>query len=160
MPSASHAAPARSVGDLAKVVFPLERDAWHGYATESMWTEIESPGAYRLRNVPFYAMDLSLDDIVHAAYHGQELVFTGVAARAGHSTYRLFVQEGIASPSFRLHWRPLEVIGCSYEQTDRLLAVDVPQTAGIHDVYRLLEEGANAGVWDFQEGHCGHPLDA
>jgi hypothetical protein len=27
-------------------------------------------------------------------------------------------------------------------------------------VYELLEAGAAAGAWDFEEGHCGHPLHA
>lgn len=56
-------------------------------------------------------------------------------------------------------WKPVEALGCTYERaTKRLLAIEVPPTADIYAVYKLLEAGARAGVWSFQEGHCGHPL--
>lgn len=54
-------------------------------------------------------------------------------------------------------WSPLEALGCSYEEGP-VLAVDVPRCADIHAVYELLEAGASRNVWDFEEGHCGHPL--
>ena len=54
-------------------------------------------------------------------------------------------------------WAPLEDLGCTFEE-GTVLAVDVPPSANIYDVYRLLDAGASAGAWDFEEGHCGHPL--
>ena len=45
----------------------------------------------------------------------------------------------------------------SYEEGDAL-AVDVPPKADIYEVYSLLEAGEQNGVWEFDEGHCGHPL--
>ena len=158
MRDAKHDRPSRARGSLEKVVFPLEPDAWHGHATETMWAELVSPGLYRLRNLPFYARGVSVEDVVHAQFAGDALVFSSVAARGGHSTYRLFVDGGIESPEFRLWWKRLETLGCSFEQADRLLAVDVPPSADIYEVYRIFEQGEQAKVWDFQEGHCGHPV--
>jgi hypothetical protein len=123
-----------------------------------MWAELVSPGQYRLRNVPFYARGVSIEDVVHARFDGDALVFSSVAARGGHSTYRLFVDGGIESAEFRLWWKRLETLGCSFEQADRLLAVDVPPSADVHEVYRVFEQGEHAKVWDFQEGHFGHPV--
>jgi uncharacterized protein DUF4265 len=61
--------------------------------------------------------------------------------------------------AFRTAWERLQALGCTYEQaSSHLLLVDVPPHADIYAVYVLLEEGENAGVWDFEEGHCGHPL--
>jgi hypothetical protein len=145
-------------GSLEKVVFSLEPDSWHGHGTETMWAELVSPGQYRLRNVPFYARGVSVEDVVHARFEDDGLVFSSVAARSGHSTYRLFVKGGIESAEFRLWWRRLETLGCSFEQSDRLLAVDVAPQADIHEVYHVLEQGMHAEVWDFEEGHPGLPV--
>jgi hypothetical protein len=55
----------------------------------------------------------------------------------------------------------LQAAGCSFEGVEgRLLAVDVPPRANIHHVYHLLQHGEDDGVWEFEEGHCGHPLSA
>lgn len=155
---AAHEQPSKRVGELERIVFPLEAGAWHGFATETMWAETVSPGRYRLRNTPFYAQAVSFEDVVEARFSGAELQFEHAVERSGHSTYRLFVEAGITSPLFRLHWAPLETLGCSFEQGGNLLAVDVPREADIHVVYELLEAGARANAWDFEEGHCGHPL--
>lgn len=40
----------------------------------------------------------------------------------------------------------------------RLFAIDVPPEADIHGVYSMLEDGEREGAWDFEEGHCGHPM--
>ncbi len=79
---------------------------------------------------------------------------------SGHSTYQLFVSGGIdASAHFRSYAERLLGLGCTFERaTAQLAAVDVPPEANIHEVYGLLEAGEQAGVWDFQEGHCGHPV--
>ena len=154
-PEGSYEAP------LEKILVELEKDAWHGYATESLWVEKVGRNRYRLRNVPFYADGLSIEDIVVATDGPAKRVVSEVAERGGHSTYRLFLQSGIdtESDAFREHWEPIENLGCTYERaTGRLLAVDVRPRADICEVYRLLERGADVGVWDFEEGHCGHPL--
>ena len=36
------------------------------------------------------------------------------------------------------------------------VAVDVPPHADIYAFYEALQEGENAGQWEFEEGHCGH----
>src|SRR3989442_7630440 len=105
MRDAKHDRPSRVLGSLEKVVFPLEAEAWHDHATVTMWAEVVSPGQYRLRNVPFYARGVSVEDVVHAQVAGDARVFSSVSARGGHSTYRLFVDRGIESAEFRLWWK-------------------------------------------------------
>ena len=39
-----------------------------------------------------------------------------------------------------------------------LLAVDIPPNVDIHKAYELLDYGEQAGIWGFEEGHCGHPI--
>ena len=155
--SSSHEKPTRAKGDMVKVVIPLEQ-GWHGFGSESVWAEEVAPGTYRLLNVPFYAKGLGLDDIIIAQHEEGELVFQKASQRSGHSTYRVFTEKGVENPTFRLRWRRLESLGVSYEQAGSLLAVDVPPSSDIHEIYRNLEEGAAEGVWDFDEGYCGHAL--
>jgi hypothetical protein len=140
---------------LKKIVANLDPDAWHGHATETMWAERVDEARYKLRSVPFYARGLSVEDIVRTEKHDSVDVIIGVIIHGGHSTYRIFLGEGIApeSDTFSQYWEPLATVGCTFERaTKRLLAVDIPPFADIHHVYAALEEGEAAGIWDFEEG--------
>jgi hypothetical protein len=142
---------------LVKVVFKLDASEWHQSATETLWAESVGGNCYRLKNVPFFAFEVSNQDVVFAEERERELHFKSVSSRGGHSTYRLRLLEKRTSERFAESWAPLQNLGCSYEEGE-VLAVDVPPTADIYAVYSLLEAGENAKVWEFEEGHCGHPL--
>lgn len=147
---------------LLKVAVELEPGAWHGHALERLWAEGVGDGRYRLRNTPFYAKGLSFEDIVFAeARDNGHLVVSGVSLYGGHSTYRIVPKASLESAAFKSAWSPLQAAGCSFEGVEgRLLAIDVPPHANIHHVYDLLQRAEDAGVWEFEEGHCGHPVDA
>jgi hypothetical protein len=125
-----------------------------------MWAQKVSDNRYRLRNSPYFARGVSFEDVVFAELDPQEeLIFTGVSLRSGHSTYRIILKVELDSLQFREHWAPLEKDGCTFEGArEKLLAVDVPPRADIYGVYALLQRGENAGAWEFEEGHCGQPL--
>ena len=80
--------------------------------------------------------------------------------RGGHLTSRLLRDSEVSEAEpFLSPWRPLQALGCSYEQANATrYAVDVPPHVDIHAAYRLLEEGESKGIWSFEEGHCGHPV--
>lgn len=141
---------------LVRVLFLLEPDSWHGSATERLWAEPAGGDRYRLRNSPFFAFDVSVGDIVFGREEDGQIVFAGVSLRGGHSTYRIKIRPD-SSSRYLHYWLPLQQLGCSYEQGE-VLAVDVPPYTDIHEVYKLLEAGEAANVWDFEEGHCGHDL--
>ena len=85
----------------------------------------------------------------------QTPVVAEVVARGGHSTYRVVGD----ADRFARRWPTLSAHGCTFERANAtLVAIDVPPEAAIHDVYRALEAGERAGDWDFEEGHCGHPV--
>lgn len=142
----------------AKIRFELESEAWHGSATETLWAEQVGRGRYRLRNSPFFAFGVSAEDVVFAGEEdeGGAHPFVGVSLRGGHSTYRI-MRLADDERLIKEYWQPLEDLGCTYEE-GRVLAVDVPPTTDIYDVYPLLEAGEAQGAWHFEEGHCGHPL--
>jgi hypothetical protein len=145
---------------LVHIVFDLDAQAWHGNATERLWAEPVGKERFRLRNSPFFAFGVSNEDIVFGEVRDGQVYFAGVSIRNGHSTYRLKLPgRDRQAPAFERAWAPLGALGCSYEEGP-VLAVDVLASADIYAVYELLEAGAAAGAWDFEEGHCGHPLHA
>jgi hypothetical protein len=151
----------RSREQLVKVAINLPASDWYTHALETMWAEPLAGDHYRLQNVPFYAYGLSFDDVVNAREIGDQLFVQDIVERGGHSTYRVFLSRDVNRDGGRFleSWRPLLEIGVTYEQAnDRLLAIDVPDSTDIYRAYELLQRGEEAGVWDFEEAHCGHPL--
>jgi hypothetical protein len=128
---------------------------WHGSVTETLSAEPVGPAQYRLDNVPFFAFNVSLRDVVVARQDGDALVFVEVILRGGHSTYRI---KPTGDPSdVEKHWQVLGSLGCTYEAGPRgLRAVDVPPAVNIFEAYAALETGEKARAWEFEEGHCGH----
>lgn len=109
----------------------------------------------------FAAYGLSNEDVVITAERASNIVFQQVCLRSGHSTYRVFLADKIklGSRHFKLAWKRLEELGCTYEQASaRLLAIDVPPGTDIYKVYSALEEGEALEIWDFEEAHYGHAL--
>jgi Domain of unknown function (DUF4265) len=79
--------------------------------------------------------------------------------RRSRSSSSRAAKEAATSSAFRKPWAQLSALGCTYEGADdKLLSIDVPPHADIDEVYALLEAGEESGTWDFEEGHCGHPL--
>lgn len=151
----------KSRNEFVKVAINLPASDWHSHALEMIWAEPLGGDRYRLQNVPFYAYGLSFDDVVSARQIGGQLFVQDVVERGGHSTYRVFLSQAVKREGglFQETWVPLQEIGVTYEQAnDRLLAIDVPDSTDIYRAYELLQRGEEAGVWDFEEAHCGHPV--
>lgn len=146
---------------LVKVSLPLDPSEWHGNASETVWAAPITSASYRIDNTPFYFFGLSYGDIVLAApdVSGQ-LIYQAVCAHSGHSTYRLMLNK--AHPErFERAWKALEALGCRGERgPGRIFAVDIPAQVDVYAVYSLFEAGECARIWDFEEGHCGHPIQA
>ena len=140
-----------------KVVFDVPEKDGSVLRTESPWAEPINEGRYRLRNVPFLVFGFSEQDVITAEEDDGILRATGVAARSGHSTYRLVLPEDTNEEKFLRDWVRLEELGCTYERASRrFVAIDVPPQADIYAVYEALQEGEQTSAWEFEEGHCGH----
>jgi len=146
-------------GSQRKVAFVLDSEEWHGYGTETVWAEAVASDRYRLRNTPFFAKGVSVEDVVHVRERDDTLFFDAVSLSSGHSTYRVMVDDAAEPGVLEEYWSPLQALGCTYESAEMnvlLLAVDVPPGVDIYAAYALLEKGEADGVWHFEEGHCGH----
>lgn len=151
----------KNISKLTKVWFNLDPD-WHCNSTETLWAEHLSRSEYRLKNSPFLKKGVSYGDIVTANLVNGILVFDRVLRKSGNSTYRLLVDEKKKPKPFECYWLPLKIIGCSYEESANfalpMLAVNVPSDTNIFTAFSLLEKGEKCGVWDFEEGDCGHKV--
>jgi len=144
---------------MAKIRIPLPAGAWHGVEAEWLWGKPMQDSIYALYNTPFYAFGVSYGDQVRVEKAGETLTMTGVVSRGGHSTYRVFAKNGQDDPPVQALMRELNELHCGIEgATKKLIAVDVLPEADIHKVYAALQRAASAGIIDFEEGHCGHPL--
>ena len=91
--------------------------------SETIWAQETHPGHFRLENSPFFAFNVSYQDVVLAKPVGAELVFVETIRRSGHSTYRL-IPVAERGARFDAAWRPLQQLGCTFEEgPDGLLAV-------------------------------------
>jgi hypothetical protein len=143
-------------GDLVKVTIDLKDDV---YGVETLWAAPFGGCRYRLRNVPFLAFGFSEDDVVNAAEDAGLLMVLDVAQPSGHSTYRVFLPQSTDEAAFAPLWEPLADLGCTYERANtRLIAIDVPPSTDVYAASEVLERGEQAKQWEFEEGHCGHPL--
>jgi hypothetical protein len=131
---------------------------WPHSGANGWWPGAVAERRYRLRNIPCNVFGVSEHDIVFADEVRGMMEFRGVSLRGGHSTYRLLKARGLDAAVFQRHWEGLKELGCSSEGDGaRLVAVDVPPHADMRAVHALLFAGADAGVWEWEEGHSSSP---
>jgi hypothetical protein len=138
-----------------KVAFPIENV--NGSTIENMHALPLGNQRYVLDNSPFYAFDISFCDEFFADGIDGEIVFSKIASRGGHSTYRIKIPIGKSHDYFLKYWDELEKLGCTFEGSSanlkRLYAIDVPPGVDVFSAYKVMEKYEGQGVWEFEEGH-------
>lgn len=143
------------MADRIKIVFDLDRGETP-YGTESVWAERISENRFRILNSPFFAFGISYEDEIEAEPYGKVFKFVRVVRRSGRSTYRIILQdqETIDGAEFRKRWDPFRKVGCTFESANpRYITVDIPRSANVGELYGLLEQGEEHGIWVFEEGY-------
>jgi hypothetical protein len=148
-------------GEMLKILVRVPPQDRQGVVAETMWGERVGADRFRLANTPFWVRDLSYRDVVFARVRRGLLTFTGVSLRGGHSTCWIVLRVARTDEAFVRRWAKLHEIGCTCEGDGRrTFAVDVPPGAPFEVVEGLLEDGADAGTWDYEVAHRGHPVVA
>jgi hypothetical protein len=151
-----------------KIAFELDPDDWHRTPVETLWAEAvveDGRPCFQMMNSPFCVRGISFLDFVGAmpTKHDGMYNFAAVLKRSGHSTFMLLIKpDDVRS---RPLWDQLERLGCSYESATEhlsigvrtLYSVDVPPTADLSEVFRILKHGEREEVWMYQEGHVYRP---
>lgn len=137
--------------------FRLEiEDDWPPASVESLWAVEQGDGTARLDNVPWFARGMACGDVVATASDEEGVQWAGeVVRRSENCTIRLIVLwdggSGAARQSVISAFRELGVFGEGIERFG-MVALDVPPTADLAKVQRLLNHGVTKEWWDMEEG--------
>lgn len=140
------------MNDRVKVFFELEPDE-DGYppcSCESLWAEKVGENSFKIDNIPFYARDVSLGDVVYAPPSSDGSVYKKHMERSENSTIRVILFDGQdTSPLFDM----LKKCGCEYEGgvPKDLIAVNIPPSADLNALLRYLNSEHRAGRLEYEE---------
>ncbi len=139
-----------------RIIVTLDPADEQGMDSEALWAERVSADTFRIRNSPFFAFDLSLDDVIRAEKVDGDWHFREVVNRSGHSTYRAYLLEdrNIGDDDVQQAIEPITTLGAEVENAnDRFFAIDIPPGKPIAAIYDLLEQTEATGLWEFEEAH-------
>jgi len=130
------------------------------FSHEGLWARPAGQGLWQIDNIPFYARNISNQDVVEVEQKEDgELRFVKVIRKGGHSTLRiLFRNQFLARvPEIRAS---LQKLGCSSEvsNTPKLISVDVKPDADYPGVRRLLNDLRNQEVLAYEDGCLQHQI--
>jgi hypothetical protein len=135
-----------------KMHFQLRPDAdgWPPVAVESVWVTALDDGCFAVGNIPVFAVEATLDDIVEAEWNGAELRYKATVRASGNSLLRVIYAKGSDPAGVR---GGLTALGCSTELDDRhgIVAVNVPPHVDLVSVQDFLARGAREDKWDYEE---------
>lgn len=135
-----------------KITFEVERDDG-SIDLESLWARKVWDG-YQIDSIPFYAVEIALDDVVEATADADgALRFSRLVRPSGHSTVRLWFQREADVQAVR---EMLRQLGCPSElDLSRLVAIDVPPETP-YDIVRVYLDGQEAArILEYEEGCLG-----
>lgn len=126
---------------------------------ETLWAEDLGNNIYRIDNSPFYAYNISYNDVVEAKENSNDdnrLYFLKVISSSGHSTYRVKIIENKIIDAKPL-LSELEIIGCTFEGVkNSLISIDIPPTTKLSEIIKILEHGKTKKIWFYEEAKCAH----
>ncbi|MGF6493559.1 hypothetical protein ABIE56_001742 [Luteibacter sp. 621] len=138
--------------DQAKVFFQIEQDedGYPGVGTESVWAlPDQDERLFTLDNIPFFAVDANLGDVVSVDERDGVLWFRQIVRASPRSLMRIVFFD--LAQKDRVD-RELTHLGCltEYWEDRKLLAVSVPNSLVGH-VERFLDMEAATGCLDYEE---------
>ena len=137
---------------LKKLFFRLEpdEDGYPPVSAESVWAEEQEPGRLVLDNIPFFATQATLGDVVDAVVEDGVLTYKTTVRHCGNSLIRIVCYKGTDPAEVR---RQIEVLGCSSELDSHhsLISVNIPTNIDLKVVQAFLRQGAVEDKWDYEE---------
>lgn len=137
-----------------KIVFELERDedGYPPFESEAVWAVALPTGNYRIDNIPFYAYDLALGDVVKATEDptNRLLRFDAIMEVSSNNTIRMAIPEPGRMKAVQDELRKM---GCESEVigVEGLISVNIPGERLVEAI-AFVEQGADADIWGWEEG--------
>ena len=142
--------------DHTKILFAYDGGVSEQPELESLWASPVSEG-FKIDNIPFYAREIALDDIVVAEKDGGGMLrYKKLIQSSGHSTIRLWFAKDREKDIVTVR-QSLRDLGCESEQSDlpRLVAVDIPPSVSYESVRTMLDGQEKLGVFEYEEACLG-----
>lgn len=142
----------------AKVVVELDVvDGWPPVSSERLWAFELGGDRYRIDNVPWFARDLAVGDVVRAVAPDAEShpVLREVLDRSDHLTLRLVVlRRGPLAGDLGRALERFKLPGVYAEGAEQfgMLALDVEASADLDVIAATLRAGVGDGSWEYDEG--------
>ena len=102
------------MGNKVKVNF-VYYDLEEELATESVWAEKEN-NYYRIKNIPFFAPNISYDDLISVEEDEDELFFDEIIKTSGNSTLQIIIYDKKNIDDIT---KIIESFNCGWEGPDR-----------------------------------------
>lgn len=139
-------------GKHRRIFFALEQDE-DGYppvGEESVWGREEGEGLFVIENIPFFAREATIGDVVKAEEDDGVLRYKATVRHSGNSLIRVLYYEGTDPKEAQ---EELERLGCETELLPdfRLIAVNVPPDVSLLAVQALLQRNSKEGKWGYEE---------
>jgi hypothetical protein len=130
-------------------VILVYKDLEGAIAEETIWVQSDGEN-YKIDNIPFYAPNLALNDIISVEDEHGTLYFDDLIRPSGHSTLQVifFVPEEIEQVL-----KVLERMGCKWEgmKDQPYFAIDVPPDTHYEKVKEFLDQKFKNEILDFKE---------
>lgn len=151
---------------IRKVHFKViqNEDGYPPFNSEGMWCIGIDAKRFRVDNIPFFVTGVSYNDVISVAEDmNGRLDFVKVVEEGGHSTLRVIINDECADQRptevrIRELAASLEELGCAtaISPPPEILAIDVPPSASITKVQKMLSDGESGGLWSYEEGTLAH----
>jgi hypothetical protein len=130
-----------------KVVL-VYKDLNNKIAEESVWVQPLRSGYFKIDNVPFYAYNISLNDIISVENENGVLYFDELIQSSGHSTIQI-----IFFKKSEIILKKLEELNCSWEGMQNIpyYALDIPLNVNYRIIKSLLDNAVENQVLDYKE---------
>ncbi|MFD7320657.1 DUF4265 domain-containing protein [Streptomyces sp. NPDC059875] len=140
-----------------KVHFRLEiEDDWPPAGVESLWAIDRGDGTVELANTPFFVRGVAIGDIVETSTDDEGARWAGSVLRASaNCTIRLIVlRDGGSAAARQSAINVFHELGAGGEGIEqfRMVSLDIPPTAELGKIKRLLQHGVDQEWWHMEEG--------
>jgi hypothetical protein len=126
------------------------KDEEGNIGTETIWAEDLGEGRFKVDNIPFFALNIAVNDIIAAEEEDGILHFEQILEASGHSTLQIIFFQPDQSSGVLAR---LEALGCAWEgmKNQPYYSVDIPVSVDYSLVKNLLKEYCQKDILDYRE---------
>ena len=141
----------KDIGEKIKFVY---YDLEDNLAVESVWA-LREGNYFRIKNIPFFAPNISYDDLISVEKDEEELFFEDIIETSGNSTLQIIIynKNDIADIT-----KTIEYLGCGWEGShlEGYISVNVPKEVDYANVREYLDKMLGMEKLDYKEACLAH----